>query len=124
MPGHPGAHPGTGHDPAFYSSVRSEEVWKLYIELSQDSQEHPKAVALLSKMIDARIELLRVEMKLSLSAMFSAFLGGACIGIGIMEWNRGSRDASQAALLRFLLEERGYSPNKSSNTDAGDAGAG
>lgn len=91
----------------------------MYVDLSEESQEHKKAVALLSKMIDVRAELLRLELRLELSVMFSAILGGALLGLGIREWNRGSLDSSQAALLRFLLEESGYPPNKSSNSDAG-----
>ena len=108
----------------YFSMSRMEDVREVYTSLSDVSLEHGKAISLINKMVEARTELMRTELELSFSVMFSALMAGAILGTAIGQWNRHSRDVAQAAILRFIIEERKGPPNKSLNAETGSAGSG
>jgi hypothetical protein len=107
-----------------YSSSKAEHFKDAFDNLVQESlQEHEEAI-LIDKVLQVKVDLLRAEFIHSRNSMDFAVGAGLFFAAALFLFARRHRDRSQVLLLRVLLEERGGTPNKSSNSDAGEAGAG
>ena len=107
-----------------YSSSRAEHFSDAFDNSVHESlQEHEEAI-LIDKILQVKVDLLRAEFIHSRNSLDFAVGAALFFAAALFLFARRHIDRSQVLLLKALLEEQGRTPNKSSNTDAGEAGAG
>ena len=107
-----------------YRFLQLEELRSALETVSDGALKNNELAALIENILRPRVELLNAELNLGFSSILYFIVSGMLFGATVAYWNRMSTDLAQVVLLRTLIESPNESPNKSLNTEAGDAGSG